>query len=115
MPAPSCWQMPPADDLRHFRILTLLGIAVTLTMPTFADSSPNPDDRNATKSSPIKSNGWSVDNPQVQVGAENPAPKSNVNRTKVSPALGAFSPIRETVTLKNPRVTDPCKTPDPPQ
>ena len=103
-----------------FRTLTLLAIALTLAMPTFADNPPNPNVKSAPKS-PNKGNGEiQVDSLQFGVARSLNNPVGKATSREAGSTSGSeihiTPPVRAVVAsvVKNPTVTDPCKAPDPP-
>jgi hypothetical protein len=102
--------------MRHIGTPTLLAIALTLAMPSFADNPPaNPSGKNAIKN-PNKANGGiQVDSFQFGVGRSlnNPVGKAT-SREAGSPSVGEIHVTPPSPKMKNPKVTDPCKAPNPP-
>jgi hypothetical protein len=99
---------------KMFRTL-LLTIAVTLAMPAFADTPPNPNDKNVNAAkntikgdgqiNPIQfGTGKSLNNPVGKGTGKEPVVKSSVSNAHVTPPMPKVKP----------KVTDPCKSPNPP-
>jgi hypothetical protein len=101
--------------MRHFRTFMLLAIAVTLAMPTFADTPSNPTNKSAK--SPNK--GMEVNSFQFGTGrgVSAPNPQSSDKKSNAPiPKLTLTPPSHNVATpvVKNPPVSDPCKAPNPP-